>query len=410
MIQDVSHASPPRVALASGSLGLGGVTTFLCNLGGELVRRKIPVEVLNFGWDNPMAADFQRLNVPVLCQDHHRLIFEDRLAAVLRELSRFQPTVVLANLSSTSFEVLRYLPAGVFRVGVGQSDHPTTYEMMRHYAPYMDLLAVVSETMKRKAGAMPDFSRLPVACLPYGVPIPPDERLTARRFDRPLRILYLGRLVQEQKRVRLFPAILERLKSSGIPFHWTIAGEGPEREFLERTMDGAPPHQTISFPGKILYADVPHILSEHDVFLLASDHEGLPLSLLEAMGQGLVPVVSDLPSGIPELVDETTGRVVAPDNLAGYADAIVQLHQHRDTLGRLSQNAREKVRREFSVGAMTDRWLKVMPREVKPDLVWPEHWRIKPPLEARHPVFYSPPLRVLRRFAARFRGSIKTGR
>ena len=410
MIQDVSHSFPLRVALVSDNLYLGGVTTFLCNLGGELIHRKIPVEVLSFKNENPLAADFQRLNVPVRCQDHCRLIFEDRLAAVLRELNRFQPTVVLANLSATSFEVLRYPPAGTFRVGVGQSDHPTTYEMMRHYAPHMDLLAVVSETMKRKARAMPDFSRLPVACLPYGVPIPPDEHLAARRFDRPLRILYLGRLVQEQKRVRLFPAILERLKSSGIPFHWTIAGEGPEREFLERTMDGAPPHQTISFPGKILYADVPRILSEHDVFLLASDHEGLPLSLLEAMGQGLVPVVSDLPSGIPELVDETTGRVVAPDNLAGYADAIVQLHQHRDTLGRLSQNAREKVRREFSVGAMTDRWLKVMPREVKPDLVWPEHWRIKPPLEARHPVFYSPPLRVLRRFAARFRGSIKTGR
>jgi len=141
---------PRRAWHWHGSLGLGGVTTFLCNLGGELVRRKIPVEVLNFELDNPMAADFQRLNVPVLCQDHHPLIFEDRLAAVLRELSRFQPTVVVANLSSTSFEVLRYLPAGVFRVGVGQSDHPTTYEMMRHYAPHMDLLAVVSETMRRK--------------------------------------------------------------------------------------------------------------------------------------------------------------------------------------------------------------------------------------------------------------------
>jgi hypothetical protein len=53
---------------------------------------------------------------------------EAALAAVLRKLSRFQPTVVLANLSATSFEVLRYLPTGVFRVGVGLSDHPTTYE------------------------------------------------------------------------------------------------------------------------------------------------------------------------------------------------------------------------------------------------------------------------------------------
>lgn len=403
MIQDVSHASPLRVALVAGGVNLGGVTTFLCNLGGELVRRKIPVQVLSFEMENPLAADFQRLNVPVRCQDHRRLIFEDRLAAVLRELSRFQPTVVVANLSATSFEVLRYLPAGVFRVGVGQSDHPTTYEMMRHYVPHMDLMALVSQTMKSNAEAMPEFSSVPLAYLPYGVPIPPDEHLAARRFDRPLRILYLGRLVQEQKRVRLFPAILERLKSSGIPFHWTIVGEGPEREFLERTMNGAPPHQTISFPGKILYADVPRILSEHDVFLLASDHEGLPLSLLEAMGQELVPVVSDLESGIPEVVSADNGILVPVNDVEGYARAIVHLHEHRDDLTAKSAAARARVRKEFSVEAMTDRWLAAFPQNAPVIDAWPTTWDIKPPLVARHPVYFSPPMRALRRLAARFR-------
>ena len=402
MSQDVSHSFQLRVALVSGNLNLGGVTTFLCNLGGELIRRKIPVRVLSFGMENPLAADFQRLNVPVQCQDHHRLIFEDRLAAVMRELRGFQPTVVTANLSATSFEVLRYLPDGVFRIGVNQSDHHTTYEMIRHYAPHMDLMAVVSETMKRKTEALPDFSRIPVACLPYGVPIPPDEHLAARCFDRPLRILYLGRLMQVQKRVRLFPAILEGLKASGIPFHWTIAGDGPEKEYLERTMKSSET-QTISFPGIILYADIPRLLSEHDVFLLASDHEGLPLSLLEAMGQGLVPVVSDLESGIPEVVDKTTGRLVAVDNVAGYADAIVWLHRHRDEMQLLSQNARKRVQREFSVEAMTDRWLAALPKTFPAIGAWPADWDIKAPLPARHPIFFSQPARALRRLAARLR-------
>ena len=91
---------------------------------------------------NPLASDFQRLNIPVQSLDDWRLIYEDRLAMVLHELGRFQPAVVLANLAPTSFEVLRYVPNGVFRVGAGQSDDPIVYEMMRHYAPWMDLLAV----------------------------------------------------------------------------------------------------------------------------------------------------------------------------------------------------------------------------------------------------------------------------
>jgi hypothetical protein len=138
-------------------------------------------------------------------------------------------------------------------------------------------------------------------------------------------------------------------------------------------------------------------LSEHDVFLLVSDYEGLPLTLLEAMGCGLVPVVSDLPSGIRELVDQDTGKRVAPDNLAGYAEAILWLHQHRQEKQQLSANARERVRRDFSVAAMTDRWLAALPPPPASEIRWPDRWQPKPILAAPNPWRFSPPARVLRR-------------
>jgi hypothetical protein len=390
------------VAFVTGSLNLGGTTTFLCNLGGELVRRGISVRVLNLEKANPLGSDFQRLNIPVQSLDDRRMICEDRLAMVLGELSRFQPAVVLANLAPTSFEALRYVPAGVFRVGTGQSDDPGVYEMLRHYAPHMDLLAVVSKTMKAKAEAMPEFGRVPVHYLPYGVPLPESLNATAR-LKGPLRILYLGRLWQVQKRVRLFPVIFDRLKSSGIPFHWTVAGEGPEKAFLQQAMIPAPPEQTVSFTGSIPYRDVPQVLREHDVFLLPSDSEGLPLSLLEAMGHGLVPVVSNLESGVSEVVDATNGVLVPVNDVEGYARAIVHLHQHRDELAAKSAAARARVRTEFSVGAMADRWLAAFPKEPPAIGAWPADWKIKPPLPARHPVCFSPPMRVLRRLAVKFR-------
>jgi glycosyltransferase involved in cell wall biosynthesis len=402
MSQDVAASVPLRVAFVSGSLPLGGSTTFVCNLGGELVRRGIPVRVLSMEKASPLASDFQRLNIPVQSLDERHFIYEDRLAMVLNELGLFKPAIVLANLSASSFEVLRYLPAGVFRVGVGQSDDPLVYEMMRQYAPHMDLLAVVSKTMKAKAEAMPEFGRVPVHYLPYGVPLPESLDDTGRRKG-PLRILYLGRLWQAQKRVRLLPVILDRLKSSGIPFHWTIAGEGPEQVFLQQSMKPAPPEQTVSFTGSIPYRDVPQILREHDVFLLTSEFEGLPLSLLEAMGAGLVPVVSDLKSGVSEVVDTTNGILVPVNDVEGYARAIIHLHQHRDELAAKSAAARARVKTEFSVAAMTDRWLAALPKAFPAIGAWPTDWDIKAPLPARHPIYFSQPMRMLRRLAARFR-------
>src|SRR5215470_12432947 len=110
--------SPARLALVSGGLKLGGSTTFLCNLGGELVRRGFEVQVLSFEKENPLKADFRRLNVPTVCYDDGEFILEDRIQAMLLHLSEFGPSVILANLSPTSFEILRYVPRGVFRIGV----------------------------------------------------------------------------------------------------------------------------------------------------------------------------------------------------------------------------------------------------------------------------------------------------
>ena len=348
-----------------------------------------------------LAGDFARLGIPVFTTDRRRMIFEDRLRSVLRELAGFGPTAAVANLSADSFEALRYVPPGVLRVGMAQSHDPGVYRTVRAYAPHLDAMGAVSRTIRETLAALPEFARLPVHYLPYGVPVPAPEALPARQPGAPLRILYLGRIQQEQKRVRLFPRILEALAAASIPFHWTIAGEGPERAFLQAAMKSPAPGQTVSFPGTIPYGAVPRLLSEHDLFLLASDYEGLPLSLLEAMARGLVPVVSALPSGVGEVVDETTGRLVPPENVSGYAEAILWLHSHPEEMRRLSLNAREAVRHKFSVAAMTDRWLSVLDAAPPQPVSWPGRWRIKPILLAAHPWRFSPPLRLARRWLLR---------
>jgi glycosyltransferase involved in cell wall biosynthesis len=403
MSENVSAFPSTRVSLVTGGLGLGGATTFLCNLGGELVRRRIPVEIYSLESTNTLGSDFERLRVPVLCQDDRRLILEDRLSRILSELCRFRPTAVIATLGAVSFEVLRYVPSGVFRMGMVQADDPNVYRMVRFYREHLDGMAAVSRTIQKKLGAMPEFENVPVHYLPYGVPMGESPANCPAARQGRLRILYLGRLAREQKRVQLFPGILAQLIASGIPFHWTIAGEGPEEGFLRTSMVTPSPEQTVSFPGRIEYGAVPQLLSQHDIFLLASDYEGLPLSLLEAMGCGLVPVVSDLTSGIPEVVDESTGRRVPTDDAAGYGRAILELHRNRERLERLSENAQAKVRREFSVSSMTERWLGVLPEHALPNVDWPGSWRIRAPLEQPDRIAFTAPGRLIRRCLRKLR-------
>ena len=392
-----SPRAPHRFALVTGVLDLGGTTTFLCNLAGELVRRGYPVLVLSFASENPLLADFARLKIPVFTTDEKRLIYEDRLLHILNTLASFKPTVALANLSAESYEILRYMPKGVFRIGTAQADQEGVYRLLAHYTGDMDLLVAISDRIRQQLQARPEFASVPVRYVAHGVPVPEPQSERAPNAAGPLRLLYLGRLQREQKRVQLFPEIFQALQAAGIPFHWTIAGTGPEEAWLKSTLQGGAANQTISFPGKVLYGDVPRLLAEHDVFLLASDYEGQPLSLLEAMVAGLVPVVSDLPSGIREVVDADTGKLVPPENPRGYAEAIVGLCENRDELRRLAINAQQKARREFTVSAMADRWLAVLPPSLASGIVWPDTWRVKPILSAPNRWWFTPPMRWLRR-------------
>jgi glycosyltransferase involved in cell wall biosynthesis len=188
-----------------------------------------------------------------------------------------------------------------------------------------------------------------------------------------------------------------------MPFHWTIAGGGEERGFLETNMKSNSPDQTISFSGQVGYTDIGATLKQHDIYLLASDYEGLPLSLLEAMGYGLVPVVSDLESGIREVVDESNGILVPVKDVSGYARALVRLHQHRPEMVAKSAAARARVQQDFSVAAMTDRWLAAFPPTKSVIAPWPKRWRMRAVLASGNSLHFSWPMRILRRVAARMR-------
>jgi colanic acid/amylovoran biosynthesis glycosyltransferase len=397
------NTPPPRLAFVSGGLPFGGSTTLLCNVCGELVSRHVPNLVLSLERDNPFGDDFARLGVRVVIQDERRQMFENRLHATLKALAEFKPTAVIACLAAVSYEILRYIPPGVTRAGVVQTDHAMFYDGILPYSPFMDVAVGVSEQIRQTLAAKPEFRNVATHFLTSGVNLPATFVARAPSSNSPLRILYFGRLDRPQKRVHLFPEILRVLCNSEIPFTWTIVGEGAESEFLAESMKTARPEQQVRLLGKLLYRDVPNLLAQNDIFLLASVSEGLPLSLLEAMADGLVPVVSDLPSGIRELVDETTGRRVSLDNVEGYAKEMIWLYNNPAEMERLSRNARERVARDFSTAVMAERWLAIFSNANSVDITWPRKWTIKPPLVAPNNWRFSRPGRLLRQLIFRLR-------
>jgi glycosyltransferase involved in cell wall biosynthesis len=88
--------------------------------------------------------------------------------------------------------------------------------------------------------------------------------------------------------------------------------------------------------------DVEQLLSGHDIYVSMSHVEGFSLALIEAMAQGLTPVVTDV-GAAPMLVDPSCGRVVPRGAVDGCVEAVLDLLRDAPLRRKLQRAARAAV-------------------------------------------------------------------
>lgn len=350
-------ASPSLLAAATEVLFLGGTTTFLVNLAKGLSVRGEALSVIAFQGPNEHASDFAELHVDVrVLEGHRRLIYEDRLHWGYRQLAEIQPRAVIANLGPSGFEMLRLVPPGVFRIGMVQSYDPLVFATARLFAPWCDAMVGVSAEICAAFQAMPEFVGRRIAHVPYGIPFGPVMARPTRPPGGPLRVVYLGRIIEEQKRISRVVELIDRSAKERLPIRFTIAGSGPDERTVRTALSG---RENVDWLGAVSNARVLEMLQEQDVTVLLSDYEGLPLSLLEAMGNGVVPLVSDLSSGIPQAVPHGCGYRVPVGDVTAAFDLLRQLALDPSQLAPLSKAAQAHAREHFGAERMARQFLEL---------------------------------------------------
>jgi glycosyltransferase involved in cell wall biosynthesis len=137
--------------------------------------------------------------------------------------------------------------------------------------------------------------------------------------------------------------------------HLVVVGDGPERQALERLAADMGVASSISFFGYC--SNVPMILAAFDLYVNSSIHEGVSLTVLEAMAASL-PVVATSVGGNPEVVvDGETGYLVADRTPVALAEAILRLDSQPALRRSLGAKGRARVEREFSIDRMVSTYL-----------------------------------------------------
>ncbi len=354
---------------------LGGSSIFLVNLARAFHHRGLLLPVVVLSEVNEFAADFAGFVGSVTTISCRRHIYEDRLRLAYAEVARWQPRAVLASLGPGSFELLRVAPPSCARIGVIQSHEPSVYSSVV-YGPWLDAMVGVSAEICSHLSTLREFSHCRIERIPYGIPFSGTVARNAAPPDQPLRVVYVGRIVEEQKRVSRLVELVRLLEQRAANCRLTLVGSGEQLAEMQSALSAS---RLVEFAGAVPYDDVQRLLAAQDVFILLSDYEGLPLSLLEAMGQGVVPVVSDLASGIREVVTDDCGIRVPVGDVRSAAEALVALSGDRGRLAAMSAAAAALARRNFSADRMAAKYLELVDGLSAGEVVWPADVQIPTP-------------------------------
>ena len=172
------------------------------------------------------------------------------------------------------------------------------------------------------------------------------------------RIGIAGRLVPV-KRVDLFieSALYLKQHYPELPIHFHIYGDGPLSDTLQTQVRSQQADNYIHFEGHC--EDITQQLQTLNALLMTSDHEGLPMILLEAMCLQ-TPIIAHAVGGIPHLLEQgKCGTLVRKHTAKAYSEAMVKLINQPGQYQLLAQLAFERVNQNYSARSTADAYLKV---------------------------------------------------
>lgn len=157
------------------------------------------------------------------------------------------------------------------------------------------------------------------------------------------------------KRVDLFIEAAQMVCAERDDAQFFIFGDGPLRAELAASAQRLGLGARVSFAG--FRADMPACLRALDLLLITSDHEGLPLNLLEAMALG-VPVAAHAVGGIPQALDGgRLGTLVHEQTARAYAEAILKVLREREPTVARARLAQAHVHARYSATRMATEYV-----------------------------------------------------
>jgi glycosyltransferase involved in cell wall biosynthesis len=315
------------------------------------------------------AREIQCLGIPTIILDEQKKSFWSLLSGLRRVINIYEPDVLHSHRYKEN--LLAYLATrGTKKTGLIRTQHGMPEGLGKPFSLKAAILrqinlsaltrcfgftVAVSEEMK--SSLVSDFQLSPkkVEVIRNGIKLPELWGGKKGCFT----IGTCGRL-KPVKNYDLFINIAAKIHQESPEIRFILAGDGPDREHLQSRVNEYGLEHHFIFLGHV--TEMEAFYSGLDLYVSTSLHEGIPMSVLEAMGHGL-PVIAPDVGGFQEII--TSGRdgfLVHCHDPEKFAKKCLTLVYQPEVRIKMGQYARQKVIDQFSFEHMAEQYAQLYTR------------------------------------------------
>lgn len=352
---------------------IDGPSSWIKRLLPWLSSKGVDVRVIFFAANSKNLPVYNYLmSVGIKC----KLIFwerfqEEKIIELLKDVKQFPPDIFIASYFPIACFACKWIKdAGIPTIMVLHNDDPFHYALVQEYAQlgnsYISNIVSVSKSISKTIEDKIS-DRIVLSTIPYGAPL--SEKTVELPPAGNLKIIYAGRIDEKQKQISAVTKAF-CLAARQVPgTEYTIFGSGPALKNVLTILRNEGKGLPVSYGGVLESNSILVNFTQHHVFVLLSDFEGIPISLMEAMGCGLVPICSFIKSGVTEIVKDRINGLLVKDRLDDFVRAIQNIKENPALHSSMSVNAHVTIKNNYASEICNTMWLQLLKTTVDSSLI-----------------------------------------
>ena len=341
----------------------GGAETMCENLTYAQIKLGHSVTVVSlYNEQTPISRRMEEAGIRILYLDKKLGLDVSMVPKLVKILGREKPDVVHTHLDVIKYAVAAARLSGIRRCvhtvhNVAEKEAEGRVQKLINTVYFRlgwSLPVALSPEVQRTIVSFYGMKEEKVPVIYNGVDLSRCLPKTGYELSKPVQLLHIGRFNYQKNHRGLldaFSLILQKHPNCCL----NLLGDGELQQEVEAYARELGIREKVIFHGS--QTDVYPYLHDADIFLLPSKFEGMPMTIIEAMGTGL-PVVASAVGGVPDMLRNGESGMLVSQEPRSVADAVLQLLQQEDLRKALGENAR-KDSNQFSAEHMAEAYCNV---------------------------------------------------